>query len=208
MIDLLKRNAIIPVVAIGIFVSLTIFLWPLFFLRLPLIYKICLILIHIPFLIYLDFYLFIHRKLFEPVRMLIMPLVIYVAKAEAIKEETDTWYTSADDIPCTNDSKEFLSSLSKKVRRDLKKKLKIFNERNLRVTTEHSDWLSLNKDMPVLIDHERRVVQEVGEGIFIEEFIKRFLVVCEKVMHIYEPLLIQSNCLVFDKRYFLGLMAT
>ena len=128
-----------------------------------------------------------------------MPIVIYVAKSEAIKEETDTWYISVDDIPHTNDSKTFLSSLSKKVRRDVKKKLKIFNERNLRVTTEHSDWLSLRKDMPVLIDHERRVVRDNEKGIFIEEFIKRFLVVCERkeVIRIYEGLLIQSNFLAF-----------
>lgn len=180
MIDFLKRNAIIPVVLVGISVSLTIFLWPLFFLRLSLMYRICITLIHITILIYADLYLFIHRKLFEPLRRLIMPLVIFVAKSEALKEETDTWYISIDDIPRTNDSKTFLSSLSKKVRRDVKKKLKIFNERDLRVTTEHSDWLSLRKDMPVLIDHERRVVRDMEKGVFIEEFIKRFLVVCER----------------------------
>lgn len=109
-----------------------------------------------------------------------MPLVISVAKSEAIKEETDTWYISVDDIPRTNNSKILLSSLSKKVRRDVKKKLKIFNERKFRVTTEHSDWLSLRKDMPVLIDHERRVVRDMEKGMFLEEFIKRFLVVSER----------------------------
>jgi len=105
-----------------------------------------------------------------------MPLVMQVAKSEAIKEKTDTWYVSTDDMPVTHNAEELLDSFPKRARREIKRKLKNYETRGIRTTTEHSDYLSLNKDMPVLMDHERKVVRGTDKS-FVEEFIKRFLVI-------------------------------
>jgi len=154
---------------------------------------------HILLLVYCDPYLYVHRKAFLPLRRLIMPLVIAVAKSESMEEKSDTWYQSTADarggdstpsaatssstaanhhLPISTEmnSKILLESFSKKVRRDIKRKLKKYKQRGITTKTKHSDYLSLRRDMPVLIDHERKAIRGTDKSLK-EEFIKRFLVI-------------------------------
>jgi len=115
--------------------------------------------------------------MFYPLRQIMMPLVISVAKSESIVEGADTWYVAADNIPITSDAKELIASFPKRVRKEIKRKLRAYEKHSFKVVSTHSDYLSLWKDLPVLIDHERKVVKNNDGLSFVEEFTKRFLVI-------------------------------
>ena len=180
--NITRTASLLGLVLTGLFVVFLMFLWPLFIhppisigawiilLRVPLLAA------HISLLIFCDPYLYIHRKALYPIRYLVMPLVIEIAKSEAIKEDTATWYVPTNDLPATDDPKELLQSFPKRVRREIKRKLKNYDRRGIRTSTEHSDHLSLYRDVPVLIDHERKSVRGTDKS-FVAEFIKRFLVI-------------------------------
>lgn len=114
-----------------------------------------------------------------------MPLVVAVAKSESIKEGADTWYyrcsstaksvTAAVTREETENGNTLLRTLPKKVRHDIKRKLAIYKRRGVTAKTRHSDHLSLRRDIPVLIDHERRAVRGTSDTV-AGEFVKRFLV--------------------------------
>ena len=163
-------------VLVGLTVVIAIFFWPTFISSLSISLRIPLLAVHIFLLILYDPYLYIHRKILIPIRYALMPLVIEIAKSEAIKEETDTWYVSTQDLPRTNDSNVLLRSFPKRVRREIKRKLKKYQNRGIKTVTKHSDHLSLYKDMPVLIDAQRKAVRGTNKS-FAGEFVKRFLVI-------------------------------
>jgi hypothetical protein len=106
--NITRTASLLGLVLTGLFVVFLMFLWPLFIhppisigawiilLRVPLLAA------HISLLIFCDPYLYIHRKALYPIRYLVMPLVIEIAKSEAIKEDTATWYVPTNDLPATD----------------------------------------------------------------------------------------------------------
>jgi len=176
--NLIKTSALPVMAGLGLSIVIVIFVWPLFVSPIPFLFRIPFIIIHISLLIFFDPYLYIHRKICYPLRQIVMPLVVSVAKSESIGEGADTWYVAADNIPITSDAYELLESCPKRVRKEIRRKLRAYEKRNLKVVSKHSDYLSLWKDMPVLIDHERKVVNNSDSvSSFAEEFLKRFLVI-------------------------------
>ena len=160
----------------GIVVVSTIFCWPVL-LPMPMSsLRFCAVIIHTVLLVYCDFYFYINRGIFYPLRFLLMPIVIAVVKSEAIKEKADTWYLSKEDLPETDSCTVMMQTFPKNKRRDIKKKLRCYLNRGITATSNHCNSLSLKKDIPVLIDHEREAVRGTNK-VFLEEFIKRFLVV-------------------------------
>lgn len=184
--ELLRVGAMLGMVLVGLAVVLLIFLWPLIFgsflprpkgsLAVVIGYRIVFQVIHILLLIYLPFpYLYLHRKVCHPIRIILMPLVNEVSKSEGIREKEVTWYNKCSDLPQTRDPTVLLSHLKPSCRKDLKKKLKLFFENEITTQTVHSDFLSLRHDIPILWAHEKRAVQGTDKSV-VEEFIKRFLV--------------------------------
>jgi len=105
-----------------------------------------------------------------------MPILMTVTRLSTQEEEADTWFISSLDLPVTNSSRELLQSFPKRIRKNNIRKVKTFHDRGIFAETIHCDHLSLYRDIPVLIDHERRAVLGTSKS-FIAEFIKRFLVV-------------------------------
>jgi len=194
-----RTAALLALVLVGLVTVGLMFLWPLLFIHnpSPLLVHVPLIAGHIVLLIFCDPYLYIHRKAFYPIRYLLMPLVIEIAKSEAIQENTPTWYITTEDFStCTTrstgmgdsngiddvsrstmkDATGLLQSLPKRVRREIRRKLKNYERRGITTTTKHCDHLSLYKDMPVLWNHERKSVRGM-DGSIVAEFTKRFLVI-------------------------------
>lgn len=190
--SIVRTVALLALVVTGLITVALMFLWPLC------MYRPLLLLAHIPLMIFCDTYLYIHRKVFYPIRYLLMPLIIEISKSESIQENTPTWYISTKDLPrsiicggsgsgsdetglapstcTTNNPTELLQSFPKRVRREIKRKLKKFEQRGITTSTKHCDYLSLYRDIPVLIDHERKHVRDTDQS-FLVEFIKRFLVI-------------------------------
>ncbi|CAJ1963007.1 unnamed protein product [Cylindrotheca closterium] len=184
--ELLRVGAMLGLVLIGLAVVLLIFFWPLMFgsfLPTPkgntwvvVGYRIGIQVIHVLLLVFLPFpYLYLHRKVCHPIRIVLMPLVNEVSKSEGIREKEVTWYNKCSDLPQTRDPTVLLSRLKPSCRKDLRKKLKHFFENDITTRTVHSDFLSLQHDVPILWAHEQRAVQGTDKSV-LEEFIKRFLV--------------------------------
>jgi len=160
----------------------TIILWSLYIcsaLCSAVLYRIPFLLIHISLLIFFDPYLYIHRQIFYPLRQIIMPLVVSAAKSENIAEGAETWYVVACSWWHSNyqRSKGIVSIFSEKSQERNEEKIKSIRKVSLKVVTTQSDFLSIWKDLPVLIDYERKVVNKNNGPSFVEEFIKRFLVI-------------------------------
>ena len=192
--DFLRGLATLALVSVGLFLVTVIFFWPLLLLSLTIFQSsnnnnvgILLLLVtitiqvsHLLALVYIPFpYLYIHRKICHPVRILLMPLVSSIARSESIREKEVTWYNKCTSLPETNDVNILLNSFKHSIRRDLKRKLKLFFRRRISTQTLHSDFLSLKEDIPVIWEHEKRAVRGMEEKhkSVLEEFIKRFLVV-------------------------------
>jgi len=146
--------------------------------------------IHIILLIFIDQYLYIHRWILLPIRKPLMPIVMMITKSEVIKEKEDTWYVRVPtgnktlDLPATQTSsaKEdhgriLFKSLPKSVRREIKRKIQIYNSKKIQTETRHCNYMSLWRDIPILYDHEKRAVKGKNQKSFIGEFIQRFLVI-------------------------------
>jgi hypothetical protein len=160
------------------------FLWPLLLvLRLEWPWVVALELGHLLGMLWLPHsYLYLHRKAFLPLRRLLMPLVLLIAKLESIREKEATWYNSTDEfsrsevILSQHDVKVLLASMKRSVRRDLTKKLRLFHDAGITTCTRHSDYLSLVTDVPIIWSHEHRKVAADESSSPLAEFIKRFLV--------------------------------
>lgn len=184
--EVLRVGAMLGMVLIGLAVVILTFFWPLIFgsflpapkgsIVLVIGYRIGIQVAHMLLLVYLPFpYLYLHRKVFHPIRTVLMPLVNEVSKSEGIREKEVTWYNKCADLPQTRDPKVLLSRLKPSTRKDLRKKLKLFFENEITTQTVHSDFLSLRHDIPILWAHEKRAIQGTDKSV-VEEFIKRFLV--------------------------------
>mmetsp|Transcript_5192 Transcript_5192/g.7319 ORF Transcript_5192/g.7319 Transcript_5192/m.7319 type:complete len:350 (-) Transcript_5192:1424-2473(-) len=139
--------------------------------------------IHVTALIWNDYpYLYLNRFAFIPIRMCLSPLVSIITKGESVREKTPSWFHCVTtDLPQTHNVNVLLSSLSKHVRRDLKRKIQKFHHRGISTKTMHCNNISLLQDVPIIWEHQQRTVQQ-QEGVVgnnesaLVEFIKRFLV--------------------------------
>ncbi len=198
----------VTLVLVGLLVLAVIFFWPAFFLHIqttrrndsPIVsvlifpgsgalMRLCLVASHILLLIRWGFYLHIHRQAFLPIRHLIMPILMMVMKSEAVRKEESTWYyANAKKFQFNSNSKStpsppspsalLMESFSRHVRRDNKRKLHQYKNSKIQTVTSHIDTFSLWKDVPVIINHERKAVSSSASSeSFLEAFIQRFLVV-------------------------------
>lgn len=213
--DMIRLLAMLSLVLVGLSVVLVIFLWPMLILlpirlsdlrhhvslqRQPeraIILECCgFQLLHLLALIYIEFpYLYIHRKLLLPIRILLMPLVNLIAKSEAIRENTPTWYNDCSKLllDTTNDVDAFssnhnnlspfrklLQSFKSSIRKDIRQKLRLFQNQGITIESIHSDYLSIRTDIPIIWEHECRTVaasSSNSSSSVLEEFVKRFLIV-------------------------------
>lgn len=129
-----------------------------------------------------------------PIRVALMPLLHAIVKSEAIKEKETVWYNSCRDFiseremnttnqaPTTNKDQQQLQAilqiLKPSVRKDIRKKLRLFHKAGITTQTTHSDYLSLQDDIPIVWRHEKRTIETSCEtnASVVEEFLKRFLV--------------------------------
>uniref|UniRef100_A0A6V2P028 Uncharacterized protein n=1 Tax=Ditylum brightwellii TaxID=49249 RepID=A0A6V2P028_9STRA len=174
--DAVRLAAMKGLSLLGMFFVLLVFMWPLVVMR-NVKWAMTVEVAHITALIILPFpYLYIYRKALVPIRMLIMPYLNVVVKSEAIRNKEPTWYNKCSELCRTEDTQTLLAALKGSVRKDLKKKLRIFHERGITRKTLHSDFLSLSQDIPIIWSHVKRKNQNTDKSV-VEEFIKRFLVV-------------------------------
>lgn len=181
--DLIRISSMIGLVLLGLVFVIIVFFWPLIFASLIFPHTIILWaapmaeVIHFCSLVWIPYpYLYIHRKTLYPLRRLLMPLVNQISKSESIREKESTWYNKCSELPRTRDAKELLTHFKMSVRKDLKKKLKLFFQHNITTETFHGDYLSLRQDIPIMWEHEKRTVRGTDKSV-VEEFVKRFLVV-------------------------------
>jgi hypothetical protein len=129
-------------------------------------------------------YLAVSRWIILPVRVLLMPLVMTVARIEAIREGEPTMYL---DVSKVRDSEgglttkaaeeKVLMSFKKSNRRRYTRMQKVFRGEKMRHKACWSEEsLHLASILPIVMEHERRSSHMDGKN-FVEEFIKRFLVV-------------------------------
>ena len=145
-------------------------------------------LLHIMLLIYVDIYLYVHRFIALPVRIPLMPLLNVIVESEAKREKNATvWYNDCRTFPkipavvgatSSHQSGSASSSSSRRrsddgdalstlltggfkasTRRDIKQKLRYYNERRITSTTQHSNWMSLRRDVPLIWEHQRKQVR-------------------------------------------------
>ena len=143
-------------------------------------------LLHTVLLIFVDRYLYIHRFIALPVRIPLMPILNFIVESEAKREKNATvWYNDCRTFPkiglsvvgnCTqsggNDSRSSSSSrddcalltlltggFKASTRRDIKQKLRYYNERRITSTTQHSNFLSLRNDVPLIWEHQAKLLR-------------------------------------------------
>lgn len=132
---------------------------------------------HVILLIYVDMYLYIHRFMALPIRIPLMPLLNVIIESEAIREKDATiWYNDcrlfpkividndlADVNSDSNDGNlllvKLLTVFKSSVRRDIKHKLRCYHHRRISTTTRHCNHLSLRIDIPVIWDHQIKILR-------------------------------------------------
>ena len=188
-------------------------------------------LLHIVLLIFVDKYLYVHRFVALPVRIPLMPILNFIVESEAKREKNATiWYNDCRSFPKIrlavvgnsssrggNDIRRSSSSsddgalstlltggFKASTRRDIKQKLRYYNERRIKSRTQHSNFLSLRNDVPLIWEHQAKelrrrrgrggeslngenttrndnstsnVSQSVPIGELLDAFLSRFLVV-------------------------------
>mmetsp|Transcript_6985 Transcript_6985/g.8075 ORF Transcript_6985/g.8075 Transcript_6985/m.8075 type:complete len:234 (-) Transcript_6985:187-888(-) len=139
--------------------------------------KICALTVHILLLVFNDTYLYIHRKAFMPLRYLATPCLLTSMKDAAVTNNTRVWYSSTKYLPPTDSFDVLIQSFSRRVRNNNKKKLRCFRDSGIKTVTSHTDTLSLWRDVPVMIDHERVAVHGRTDKSLWAEFIERFVIV-------------------------------
>jgi hypothetical protein len=109
-------------------------------------------------------------------RRLLFPVVMFVVKADAIKDHEDTMYLSLDKVRSANDLPALLSGFSPSVRRRYRKVFaQSFGPAGIRVATVPAERaLHLQEVVPLIWLHQKRMVG--GTAKVAEDFIKRFLV--------------------------------
>jgi hypothetical protein len=128
-------------------------------------------LVHLRMLYVDPYHLLVYRFVLRPIRRLVLPIVILVARIEAIREGVPAMYTrivgGADNAPIEDG---FRSS----VKRRYRKMQHVYEKSGIRHETVYSESsLSLSEFLPILWEHEQRACPN---GV-VSEFIKRFLVV-------------------------------
>mmetsp|Transcript_32510 Transcript_32510/g.59771 ORF Transcript_32510/g.59771 Transcript_32510/m.59771 type:complete len:488 (-) Transcript_32510:6-1469(-) len=178
----LNLARIYGLVLLGIGVVAAIFIWPsvLFFAdEVPSAAVVTIICVHVVSLVQSNVYLYLNRKAFLPIRRFLMPFLSVVARSEATREQVATWYVGCKDggsLPRTTDCLTFLASMKRSVRRDLKKKLVLYNERGIFSRTHHNDIFYLAQFAQLVWEHEKRVLCGTGKSPVVE-FAKRFLII-------------------------------
>lgn len=111
----------------------------------------------------------VYQCLWLSVRRLLVPVVMWVARIESIREETPTLYQK---IP-SNDDETF--EMSRSVRRRYRKMEEIFRQSAIRHEAVYCDGsgVPMCQLLPILWEHQCRICPKNASA----EFIKRFLVV-------------------------------
>jgi hypothetical protein len=187
--SLLRALATLTMIFIGLIVVGMIFLWPgilvLFLLNTSIISSPFLLAFvalfgHNALLIYVDHpYLYVHRLMFLPIRMVLMPLLNKIIENEATQEKATVWYNDCSIFVDDNSQaclQTMLSKMKSSSRKDIKQKLRLYHSHGITTTTIHSNYLSLQKDIPILWKHQKRQCEREGK-VVLEEFLKRFLVI-------------------------------
>ncbi|KAG7365849.1 hypothetical protein IV203_028519 [Nitzschia inconspicua] len=202
MDTIFRTGAMLGMITLGLSVVLAIFFWPLvvtwkYLPPMPLGFRLlatvmveCL---HLLALVLLDVpYLYLHRKLALPIRVPVMPLLNFIVKSEAIREGSTPWYNDCKDFikptlrrmenetTVLADVTPLLTQFKNTVRKDIRKKLRIYQQHEISCRTSHSDYLSLYRDIPIIWDHERQCCQSGSNdslGNVLDEFFKRFLII-------------------------------
>ena len=191
--SLLRTIAMLLMICIGLTVVCWTFFWPILLLvldysfRLSLLESLFLGGIHILLLIYVEYpYLYLHRLVFLPIRMLLMPLVNKIFESDAIQEQATVWYNDCEifgqdgDEDTTITLPSLLSTFKSSIRRDIKRKLRLYKQNRITTTTIHSNHLSLRHDIPIIWKHQQRQCRcqtDCDNKSTLEEFLKRFLVI-------------------------------
>jgi hypothetical protein len=199
----LRTAAMMGMIALGLSVLVAIFFWPtvVAWKLLPpmrwarkLGWTIMIETLHLAGLIFVDIpYLYLHRKLFLPMRIPLMPVLNFIVKSEAIREGSMPWYNDCKGFSRprirqqTNGAASTLVDISPilqrfkgSVRKDVRKKLPLYHQHGITSQTAHSDYLSLYRDIPIIWDHERRCCRNSGKdsvGAVLDDFLQRFLVI-------------------------------
>jgi len=112
-----------------------------------------------------------------PLRYLATPCLLASMKDAAVTNNTRVWYSSTKYLPPTDSFDVLIQSFSRRVRNNNKKKLRCFRDSGIKTVTSHTDTLSLWRDVPVMIDHERVAVHGRTDKSLWAEFIERFVIV-------------------------------
>ena len=122
-------------------------------------------------------HLAVYQFLWLPVRRLLVPVVMWVAKIESIREKAPTMYRKI--MPSNDgDNDETIATMPRSVRRRYRKMEEFFRRSKIRHETVYCDesGMVLTQLLPILWEHERRACVS-GDTAVLAEFIKRFLVV-------------------------------
>lgn len=115
-----------------------------------------------------------YRFLLLPIRRLLVPVVVLVTRLEAIREGCPTLFWDCVPPREGDVSEIVLQSMRGKVRQHYKRLRRVYAKSGLRHKTLYAEeTMELNRLLPVLWNHEKRVSPDNT----VEEFIKRFLVV-------------------------------
>jgi len=185
---LLLSLASLTLVLVGIGVIIVTSFFPLLSLKflspapplLPYITAISVVqIIHLRLLWISENHLAAYRWLWLPIRRLLLPLVMLIARFETSQEEVPTVYLKVSDLTVGEDTEKdiLLKSFRPSVRRRYKQMEKTFRSHNIRhVAVQSESSLRLAQVVPILWQHERRQCKLDGKNV-VEEFIKRFLVI-------------------------------
>lgn len=151
------------------------------------ILPICLVQITHLFMMWTDkAHLAAYRFLSLPLRRVLLPVVMYVIKMDAVKEKEDVacmfWdeekIDDKDIAPSPRTPTELVASFRRTVRREYKRKLAAFAQQGIFVRTIQGEReLDLQAVLPILWQHQKRTCQDASDKNVYEEFIKRFLIV-------------------------------
>lgn len=130
-------------------------------------------------------YLAFYRTLLLPIRRLLLPVVMFIARIESLREETPTLYLetvntdklASDEDDTTATIAAFLATFRRSVRRRYTHMEQTFKASGLvHEAVPCETALNLSQVVPNMWRHERRQCMADKRNVY-EEFVKRFLVV-------------------------------
>jgi hypothetical protein len=138
-------------------------------------------LVHLRLLWKSTLYLQICRMLVFPIRILVMPLVMFLVRMECVKEQSPVLHLDLGRIDASSENEEPLERLLQyfrpSIRRRYRKMEQLYRSKRIRCVSSRSETsLNLSQVLPILWQHERRCCRLDGKNI-VEEFMSRFLVV-------------------------------